>query len=301
MRRREFLAQAGTAGFSAVTAAARPSLAWAQSATGAGYSDGYANGDGAKLYFVRAGDGPLMLFLHGHPDNWSLYDAQIREFSRDHLVVAPNLRGYPPSDAPLDVEAYAMPRLLGDLHGLLDYLGRERCILAGNDWGGCVAWVFASAYPTRVERLIILNAPHPAIFLREVRSNPAQIKASQYERTYNAAASPYPRWYNYYRADPVKVPASIEEAKSMTSPDLPAHFFAGVARPPEATSLQVRVPTQVIWGMTDEALLPGSLEGLDAYAQDLKIVRLTDAGHLPMRTHASAVNLAIRDFLRRPG
>ena len=66
---------------------------------------------------------------------------------RDHLVVAPNLRGYPPSDAPDDVDAYAMPRLLGDLHGLLDHLGRERCILVGNDWGGYVAWVFASAYP----------------------------------------------------------------------------------------------------------------------------------------------------------
>ena len=180
MRRRDFLAQAGAAGFSAVAAAARPPLAWAQSATG--YSEDYAKGDGVRLYFVRAGDGPLMVCLHGHPDNWSLYEAQLGEFKRDHLVVAPNLRGYPLSDAPASVEAYAMPRLLGDLHGLLDHLGRERCILVGNDWGGYIAWVFASAYPARVERLVILNAPHPSIFLREVRNNPDQIKASQYER-----------------------------------------------------------------------------------------------------------------------
>ena len=77
----------------------------------------------------------------------------------------------------------------------------------------------------------------------------------------------------------------------MQSPDLSAHFFAGVARPPEATSLRVRVPTLVIWGMRDEALLPGSLDGLDEYVEDLKIVRIADAGHLPMRTHAGAVNL----------
>ena len=116
-------------------AASQGAVAWAQTAAGIGFSDGHAAGDGVRLYFVRSGEGPLMLFLHGHPDSWSLYEHQIREFTRDHLVVAPNLRGYPPSDAPDSVEAYTMPRLLEDLHGLLDHLGRERCILVGNDWG----------------------------------------------------------------------------------------------------------------------------------------------------------------------
>ena len=197
---------------------ARPPLAWAQTAI-SGYSDGYANGDGARLYFVRAGDGPLMVFLHGHPDNWSLYEAQIKEFCRDHLVVAPNLRGYPPSDAPDGVEAYAMPRLLGDLHGLLDHLGRERCILVGNDWGGYVAWVFASAYP---EPRRAADHPQRAASGDISCASSAAIRprsqASQYERAFHAAPPPYPRWYNYYRADPIKVPASIDEARTMESP-----------------------------------------------------------------------------------
>lgn len=299
MKRRSFLAQAGAAGLSAVAGASGTPLAWAQSATG--YRDGYASGAGTRLYFVRGGDGPLMICLHGHPDDWSLYQTLLTEFSRDHLVVVPNLRGTPPSDAPVGVEAYGMPRLLGDLHGLLDHLGRERCILVGNDWGGYIAWVFASAYPGRVERLVILNAPHPSIFLRELRSNPDQIKASQYESDYRAAPFPYPLWYNYYRADPIKVPASIDEARSMADPDLSSHFFADAERPPESTSLQVRVPTLVIWGMRDEALLPGSLQGLEAYVENLRTVRLADAGHLPMRTHSREVNLAIRDFLKQPG
>ena len=128
-----------------------------------------------------------MLFLHGHPDSGALYARQMREFRRDHLVVAPNLRGYAPSDAPEAVDAYAMHHLLEDVHGVLDHFRREQCILIGHDWGGYVSWVFASAYPERVERLIILNAPHPAIFLREVRTNPAQISASQYERAFHTA------------------------------------------------------------------------------------------------------------------
>jgi len=286
-----------TAAILGVAARYHAGSARAQTAS-SGFTEGYAQGDGARLYFVRAGDGPLMVFLHGHPDSWALYENQIKEFSRDHLVVAPNLRGYPPSDAPDSVEAYAMPRLLGDLHGLLDHVGRERCVLVGNDWGGYVGWVFASAYPERIERLIILNAPHPAIFLREVRTNPAQIRASQYERAFHTAAPPYPRWYNYYRADPIKIPSSTDEASTMATPDLAAQFFAGMGRPPETTSLRVRVPTLVIWGMNDPAILPGSLHGLDDYVQDLTIVRIDDAGHTPMRSHPAEVNRAIRDFLR---
>jgi pimeloyl-ACP methyl ester carboxylesterase len=184
-----------------------------------------------------------MLFLHGHPDSGALDETQMRQFSRKHLVVAPNLRGYAPSDAPQSVECYAMPCLLGDVHGVLDHFGQEQCILIGNDWGGYVSWVFASAYPRRMQRLIILNAPHPAIFLREVRTNPAQISASQYERAFHTAAPPYPVWYNYYRADPIKIPASIEEGRTMDMPDLAAHFFAGVSRLPTTTSLRLRVPT----------------------------------------------------------
>jgi epoxide hydrolase 4 len=264
------------------------------------FAEGYAPGDGVRLYFVQAGEGSLMLFLHGAPDSWALYQSQLREFSRDHLAVAANLRGFAPSDAPAAVEAYVMPRLLGDVDGLLDYFGRERCILVGNDWGGYVAWVFASAYPSRVERLIILNAPHPAVHLREVRTNAAQIEASQYEREFNTTVAPYPVWYNYYRADPIKVPASLKDSANMGVPDLAARFFAGVAKPPVTASLRVSVPTLVIWGMRDPSLLPHQLQGLEEYAPDLTVVPIEDAGHYPMRSHPGLSNEAIRGFLQRP-
>jgi pimeloyl-ACP methyl ester carboxylesterase len=263
------------------------------------FREGYAKGDGVRLYFVESGDGPLMLFLHGAPDSWALYEPQLREFAGDHLAVAPNLRGFPPSDAPGDVEAYAMRHLLNDVHGLIDHFGRESCVLVGNDWGGYIAWVFASAYPARVNQLIILNAPHPAIHLREVQTNAAQNHASQYEREFNEAAAPYPPWYNYYRADPIKVPISGQDRVAMDVPDLAAHFFVGVSRPPASASLRVRVPTLVFWGMRDPALLPDQLDGLEVYVPDLTVMRIDGAGHYPMRSHPTVVNQAIRGFLAR--
>ncbi len=290
-----------------LTASARLSLAAFASVTiwphpGACQTDpveGYADGDGVKLYFVQAGEGELMLFLHGAPDSWTIYASQFAEFSRDHMVAAPNLRGFAPSGQPEAVEAYAMPRLLGDVHALLRHFGRKRCILVGNDWGGYVAWVFASAYPNLVERLVILNAPHPAILLREIRNSPAQIQASQYERNYYTAIAPYPTWYNYYRADPIKVPSSISDAAQTGMPDLAARFFADVAVPPATTSLRVDVPTLVLWGMQDPVGLPGLLDGLHDYAPNATVVRIDDAGHLPMQSHPMLVNRAIRDFLWR--
>jgi pimeloyl-ACP methyl ester carboxylesterase len=268
-------------------------------ASQSGLLEGYADGDGLRLYFVQGGEGELMLFLHGLPDNGMLYRSQLAEFSRDHKVVAPNLRGFPPTDAPEAIEAYAMPRSLGDVHALLRHFGRERCILVGNDWGGYIAWVFASAYPSRVERLIILNAPHPAIFLREVRKNPAQIQASQYECGKNNALAPYPPWYNYTRADPIKVPCSIPDPAYSETPDLAAAFFADVAEPPVTRSLQVDVPTLVLWGMQDPACLPSQLDDLHDYAPNATVIRIEDAGHRPMLSHPMLVNRAIRDFLRR--
>jgi pimeloyl-ACP methyl ester carboxylesterase len=169
----------------------------------------------------------------------------------------------------------------------------------GHDWGGYIAWVFASAYPGRVERLIILNAPHPAILLREVRNSAAQIQASQYERDRNSAIAPYPSWYNYYRADPIKVPSSISDAAHTETPDLAARFFADVAEPPATTSLRVDVPTLVLWGMQDPVCSPGQLDNLHDYAPNAIVVRIDDGGHRPMQSHPMLVNRAIRDFLRR--
>lgn len=273
--------------------------AWRSAAEPAALEHGYAEGDGIRLHYVRAGSGPLILFLHGHPRIWALWRAQLTEFGRDHLAVAPDLRGYGRSGQPKAVEAYAMPHLLRDLQGLLDHLGRERCILVGHDWGGYLAWVFAAAFPSRVERLVIANAPHPAIFLREVATNPKQIAASQYERVHHAPGAVCEGGCKMYLADPIKVPASVEGGRDLLTLDLAARLLAGVEVEPATPSLAVRVPTLVIWGMQDPSLLPGLLDGLDDYVADLTILRVANAGHWVVEEQPELVNQAIRRFIGR--
>src|SRR5258708_35339406 len=110
-----------------------------------------------------------------------------------------------------------------------------------------------------------------------------QIKGSQYEREFNTAAGPYPVWYNYYRADPIKVPASLEEGAAKTAPDLAAHFFSGLGTPPPTTPLRGKVPTLGIWGMRDPYTLPQHLDGLHAYAPALARVRCQNGCPHPSR------------------
>jgi epoxide hydrolase 4 len=117
-----------------------------------------------------------IVMLHGFPEFWYCWRHQIPEFARDYRVVAPDMRGYNLSDKPEAVEAYKMPHLVGDIRGLIDALGEERVILMAHDWGGAVAWAFAASHPDRLRCLIILNAPHPSMFMREQVMNPSSRK-----------------------------------------------------------------------------------------------------------------------------
>ncbi|MBF6591479.1 MAG: alpha/beta hydrolase [Ktedonobacterales bacterium] len=282
-----------------------------------------ADVNGIRLHYVTEGQGPLLLFLHGFPEFWYAWNAQLAEFGRDYQAVAVDLRGYNLSSKPAELEQYAMPHLVEDVRALADALGARRFVLVGHDWGGVVAWAFAMAHPERLERLVIINAPHPAIFLRELRDNPAQQQASQYmlvfrspqaeailsANTYAALlgnlfpmtnedrAAYIAAWsqpgaltggLNYYRA------ARIGPATGEEPPD-PSGLL------PDATALVVHVPTLVIWGERDTALLTGNLDGLDAYVPNLTIERIPDGSHWVVHERPAPVNAAIRRFLAAPG
>src|SRR5712671_4828679 len=140
----------------------------------------FIHANGVRFHYVTAGEGPLVLLLHGFPQCWYTWRHQIPVLAGQFRVVAPDLRGYGESDKPSRVADYRMEHLTADMAGLIEALGEEKAIVVGHDWGGGVAWAMALEYPRIVDRLIILNCPHPGLFMHALRSNVRQLMRSWY-------------------------------------------------------------------------------------------------------------------------
>ncbi|MBX9880680.1 MAG: alpha/beta hydrolase [Sphingomonas sp.] len=281
---------------------------------------------GVSLDVATAGDpaAPAMIFLHGFPESHRTWRHQIPEFARDHFVIAPDQRGFARSDKPERVENYTPDKPVGDMLALARHFGKERFTLIGHDWGGAIAWMAALQNPQAVERLIILNAPHPLVFQRSMFDGLDQRRASQYIRAFRdpaietmiagigveaffdktfvghadadklAAERPF---YVDQWSQPGALTAMFNwyRASAIQVPAMdenpPRPAFVDAPFPP------VIPPTLVIWGMGDTALLPCQLEGLDALVPRLTVVRVPEAGHFVPWEAPDAVNRAIRDWL----
>src|SRR5215472_11529442 len=150
------------------------------------WKDRYAEVNGVRLHYVEQGRGQMVLFLHGFPEFWYSWKDLLADFGRDHHAVALDMRGYNLSAKPQPVEAYRVPVIVEDVHALAVKLKARKFVLVGHDWGGVIAWAFAAQHPEMLERLVIINAPHPTVFARELASNPAQQKASSYFNLFNS-------------------------------------------------------------------------------------------------------------------
>jgi pimeloyl-ACP methyl ester carboxylesterase len=285
---------------------------------------GSAEVNGVRLHYARLGEGPLMLFLHGFPEFWRGWKKPLEYFGvRGWCALAPDQRGYNLSDRPAAVEQYRARLLIEDIRQLAQRFARGRFVLVGHDWGGAVAWGFAMAHPELLSRLVIVNSPHPYIFWRELAGNRAQQEASAYmlllrdakaERVLSqdgyaklwqfafAWGSPQfsdedkaaylEAWarpgaltggLNWYRASPLYPPSPADP---------------GAARLAlEAKDFMVRVPTLVIWGEADRALLTGCLEGLEACVPDLRVVRVPGASHWIIHEQPERVCSEIERFV----
>ena len=150
---------------------------------------GYAVSEGGvKIHYATLGSGPLVVMIHGFPDFWYSWRHQMAALSESSQVVAIDQRGYNLSDKPKGVEQYDMRLLVADVAAVIRHLGRDKATIVGHDWGGMVAWQFAMQVPAMTERLIVLNLPHPRGLVRELRTNPEQIKNSAYARAFQDGA-----------------------------------------------------------------------------------------------------------------
>ena len=247
------------------------------------------------MHYVTRGEGKPILFLHGFPQFWFLWRRQLADLGEDHAVYAPDMRGYNLSCRPEDVEAYRMRHLLADVRELIDQLGLAPLTLVGHDWGGIVSWAFALKYPEMLERLVVIDGPPPFTWNRDLRESPKQRDAVNYMLEFSKP-SPGPEdmlsangfslmddlllriggagaqlsdedraayheaWaqpgalrggLNYYRA--------ARMGEQVAAGGVPEDYASKI------TSQTVDVPTLVIWGENDAALLPSLTRGLSEW------------------------------------
>jgi pimeloyl-ACP methyl ester carboxylesterase len=287
----------------------------------------FADLEECRLHYVTRGEGKPILFLHGFPQFWFLWRHQLADLGADHSVYAPDMRGYNLSCRPEEVEAYRMRHLLGDVRGFVESLDLAPLTRVGHDWGGIVAWAFALKYPEMLERLVIIDGPPPFTWNRDLRESPKQRDAVNYMLEFSKP-SPEPEemmaangfslmdnlmlriggrgaqlsdeeravyheaWsqpgalrggLNYYRA--------ARMGEQVAAGGVPEEYAGKI------TSQTVSVPTLVIWGENDAALLPSLTRGLSEWVPRLRVEIVPGAGHWVPYERPEVVNGLIREFV----
>ena len=277
----------------------------------------YADLAGVRLHYVEAGEGPLVVLVHGFPEFWFSWRFQIPALAAAGFrVVAPDMRGYNLSDKPKGVEGYALETLARDVERLIGALGEERAVIVGHDWGGIVAWAVAMLHPERVGRLVILNVPHPERLSRGLRT-PRQLLKSSYafffqipwlpERILRAGDFAIVR--SVFRNDPVR-PGTFGEddidryVGALSRPGAltaAINYYRALARraPVLARTLRRRIeaPVLVIWGQRDLFLVPELARPNPALVPDARVERLPDASHWVQQDRPEKVNALLLGFL----
>ena len=275
--------------------------------------EGYAQVGDVKLHYLEAGDGPLLVLLHGFPEFWFGWRLQIKPLAEAGFrVVAPDMRGYNLSSKPEGIAPYTADQLAADLRGLIQERGAESGLLVGHDWGGTVAWATAMNHPEVVDRLAILNAAHPRRLQQGLRS-PHQLRKSWYFFYFQLPGLPE----HHVRADhwqffqdflgdarPAYTPEEIERyVEAWSQPGAAAamiNYYRAAVRPPKGAKTELRpisAPTLVIWGQRDSYLGPELAEPDHDDVPNLdRVERLPEASHWVHHDEHERVTQLLVDF-----
>jgi pimeloyl-ACP methyl ester carboxylesterase len=275
------------------------------------------------LHYVEGGDGDLIVFLHGFPQCWYAWRHQLAEFSGDHLVVAPDMRGYNLSDKPSRVADYGIHELVADVRELAERVGDGRpFVLVGHDWGGIVAWAFALYHPELLEKLVIVTTSHPRLLDRALKQDPDQQEASQLSLILRAPGSEDLMRANDYGAletEILSLPFYTDEDRAVyreawhqpgaltggvnyyraarLGPPGPDGSPANGNYVPDLEDQTVRVPTLMIYAEASRYMRPSTLDGLEQLVPRLTVRRVPRGNHWLAEEQPELVNTYIREFL----
>lgn len=267
---------------------------------------------GGQLHVRVIGTGPTVVLLHGFPDS-SLGFRELCESlaERGFRAVAPDLRGYGLSSKPEGLEAYRSSALLEDLAALVRWTGEERVTLVGHDWGGTLAYCFASQHPQLVERLVVMNAAHPESYARALTRS-RQLLRSWYMLLFQlrglAEWLVTRRWVFHWLLHKLVAKrellsdGAVEAARrELLRPGVARaalSYYRAAMRYPLACPQKILVPTLILWGVRDPALDASLLEDLPARVEHLTIRRLEAAGHFVHWDEPEQVVSELSAFLR---
>lgn len=278
---------------------------------------GFADSDGVKIHYATVGEGPLVIMIHGFPDFWYSWREQMTALKGDYKVVAIDQRGYNRSDKPEGEEQYAMPKLIADVAAVIRHFGQEKAIIVGHDWGGAVSWQFAFNYPQMVDKLVILNLPHPVGQLRELVINPAQRANTAYAQRFQAGSPSDPDIFFGMPMTPQTLSGWVTdpearkryvEAFELSDFDAMLAFYkqnypalreasTQIPAPPPVPRLQM--PVLIFHGLADTALHSDALNNTwDWIDADTTIVTVPKAGHFVQQDAAPMVSSTLYWWLQ---
>ncbi|MFB6222503.1 MAG: alpha/beta fold hydrolase [Haloarcula sp.] len=284
----------------------RDSTAWTVPASETPGTHEMVDTNGIRLHTVTAGpaDGDLVLLLHGFPEFWYAWKHQIPGLAdAGYRVVAPDLRGYNHSDKPDGVAAYHIDELVGDVAGLVSAFDREQAHIVGHDWGGVVAWQTAIDRPDIVDKLAVLNAPHPSAYEREIRRSLDQLLRSWYVLFFQLPVLPETslRWNDFSLLEQILTDGPTHP-DAFTDTDVERYkqalgqpgartaavnYYRALARRNAVLTVTqggvddrpVTAPTLLVWGVQDDALSLALTHDLDEWVPDCRVERLPAASH----------------------
>jgi pimeloyl-ACP methyl ester carboxylesterase len=273
--------------------------------------------NGIQLHVVEDGpaSGPLLIFLHGFPECWASWRRQISVLAAAGFRVwVPDQRGYNLSEKPNDISSYSLDQLAADVIGLIDAAGQRRAHLVGHDWGAAVAWWVAAQAPERLERIVVINVPHPRVMLEQVWHNPRQMLRSWYIFFFQIPWLPEALAQLHDSALPVRLmirscrPGTFSAhqfdiyRRAWSQPGAWSsmlHWYRAAMRypPKPLANPRINTPTLMIWGAHDmflgRELIRPSLE----YCVKGKLIVFESATHWVHHEQAARVSELIRKYL----